>query len=77
MKKHSMAIVGCESGDWEAMFIDRKIYTQGHSLSNGDFVEAIREFKHFEDVQWYEVSDIHMDLMGGQFPDNLDEIDPR
>jgi hypothetical protein len=54
--------------DWEGLFIDGKLATEGHSISLYEFCKILGikvDFKEVDDEYMYEM---------GSFPQNLDEI---
>ncbi len=57
-----------QSDDWDGLFIDGKLVTEGHSISLYKFCKILGikvDFKEVDDEYMYEM---------GSFPENLDEI---
>lgn len=70
-------IIHCvtESRDWEAIYINDKLFADGHSISTSDILSMISEYRNFEkDVHKYEVSDEDMEVLGFLFPSNFNSI---
>ena len=42
-KKLSIALVTCDDGDWEGLFIDGKLITEGHSVPSTDVLDKLEE----------------------------------
>ena len=40
-KKLNIALVTCDDGDWEGLFIDGKLITEGHSVPSTDVLDKL------------------------------------
>lgn len=74
-KPHEMIIVSVDNGEWQVMYVDGDMYLEDHSLSEMHFVSAIREYKNFETVERYEISEDDVEaFLSEQFPYGFHEI---
>lgn len=74
MEGYLMTIINCESGDWEGLYVNGILQYEGHSINARDFINLIRKYKVFKDVQCFEISDEHMEKLGSSFPHNLRDV---
>lgn len=75
MKKPvAVTIITCESGDWEGLYVDGVLYTEGHSIRLHEFVDLVREYKNFSNIKWYHISDVHMEWLGNSLPVKLEDV---
>ncbi len=68
-----VTIVSEETGDWTAFYINNKIKSQGHSISNYDIVSEILSALDGKEDNLFETIEISEEAMeeklGAQFPD--------
>ena len=55
MGKAQIELITCDSGDWEVLKIDGKIFAEGHRLSSYDWVRFLNKLGH--KVEEIEISD--------------------
>jgi hypothetical protein len=74
MEGKLITIIGCESGDWEGLYVNGILHYEGHSIYARDFIDLIKKFKVFKDVECFEITDEHMEELGASFPDDLRDV---
>jgi hypothetical protein len=67
----NLTFVGNDAGDWEALYVDGKLFCQGHEVETYDVLRALGI-----KCDGFDVSDDEMEELGCSFPDLLSEI-PR
>lgn len=72
-KTTDIAVIGVESGDWYALFINGSVAYQGHSIPQHVILEKLFENQPFQ-YEAKEVSDDWIEEQGGQFPDKIQQI---
>lgn len=72
-KTTDIAIIGVESGDWYALFINGSVAYQGHSIPQHVILEKLFENQPFQ-YETKEVSDDWIEEQGGQFPNTTQQI---
>jgi len=70
----TVTVIGCESGDWSGLYVDGVLECEGHSIYERDYINLIRKYKVFKDVDCFEISDEHMEWLGCNFPNKLEEV---
>jgi hypothetical protein len=70
----SIKIVQSESGDWYGLYVDNKLFTQGHNITINDFVNLIRKYKQFKTVVHFVLPKEHMEWLGYKFPENWSDV---
>ena len=71
--KTKFTIVHPESGDWEALYLNGKLATEGHSLSVQDVLDCIDNILPNE-YKYITISDETAELGMPQYINELDEI---
>lgn len=69
-----VTIVGCESGDWSGLYVDGVLECEGHQIYERDYIELIRKYKVFKDVACFQITGEHMDSLGSNFPNKLEDV---
>jgi len=70
-----LTIVGCERGDWYGIYVNGKLFTEGHDLTQSDFCELISKYQHFDsEIGKLDIVDKQMDELGGTFPYTFEEL---
>jgi hypothetical protein len=67
MTKKDIHLVNSEAGDWQGLYINGKLWREGHSLSVRDIVEAI-----MTEGMTYRVSEVVME--DGNLPQTIEEL---
>ena len=74
--KHvDLILTNSEDGDQYRLYVDGKLFTEGHSISDEDWINLICEHKHFSGkCKNLEFSEDEMEDMGCSFPYDIKEI---
>ncbi|PHA03053.1 hypothetical protein COE51_01540 [Bacillus pseudomycoides] len=73
-KAVSLIYVDIESGDWEGIYIDNKLYKEGHSLSPNVFTSSIGKYRHFESVSRLTLLDVQIEELGYSLPHKFEHV---
>ena len=81
MTKNKILVLSTQSGDWEGLFIDGKLISEGHKLGEGNskkfWIDMCKKYELlYEDIVEKELNyedEQYMDLYGG-FPTILSEL---
>lgn len=62
--------------DWEGLFVDGKLFTEGHSITQEDILKAAQKFGTFTASEWQELGAEDIELIDerGCFPVELSEL---
>ena len=60
------------AGDWEAIYIDDTLYYEEHSIHSFQWLQCFN--LGVTDALEYEVTSKYLDEMGGNYPDDFDDI---
>lgn len=59
-------------GDWEGLYLQGKIFRQGHSLTTDDFIELLEHLGY--GVETDRIDDESMEKLGYNFPESYEEF---
>ncbi|MEK4025319.1 hypothetical protein [Sporosarcina sp. FSL W7-1283] len=59
--------------DWEGLYVNGMLRTEGHSINHDDFVDLINEYKVFESIKIVEISEECLEVCGN-CPEDLDSV---
>lgn len=76
MSENNLVIVKTENGDWEGIYVNGTLFTEGHSLSTDDYCDLISMYKTFNpDIKRIEVTMEQMEEFAGYFPNDYKELE--
>ena len=72
MSEHTVTLVSNASGDWEALYVDGKLITEGHSVTARDVAEALGA-----KVAEVETTDAWMEKHSNPLPNDIGDVRGR
>lgn len=75
MPKASLIICNSECGDWSGLYVNGKLFHEGHSLDEQIWCDLIINYKEFTgtiDCYWFDEDS--MIELGDRFPDSFEDI---
>lgn len=72
----NVTLISTVEGDWSGLYADNDLFTEGHSISETDWLNFIVEYKNFSTYEIYEIDMEDIEELGCNFPDKLSKI-PR
>lgn len=71
--KTKFTLVGCESEDWEALYINGKLAAEGHSIRATDVIDCIGDILPNE----YNMIEVSDEVAEAGMPNDLSELESK
>lgn len=72
-----VSVITCEAGDWTGLYLDGKLFSQGHSIPHFEWLQLLRKLG-VETYEFYESDGQfgeNLGVFGGRFPQDIAEVE--